>query len=180
MKEFKTKEGPYPLRLVYDTKEIDQICLDALREANLLPDDPSPVKIDLFLEKYFKIPVVYDDLDPGVMGSTVFNSYGAVTGIIIAPWIEEDGTAVAERRVRSTLAHEGGHGLLHSKLFIIEQTGNLFGNHNAVPERAGILCAVAAISCQGQPPPCRNTTGVGGSGRQTAQSVACFYRSHWS
>jgi len=63
------------------------------------------------------------------MGSTVFNSKGAVTGILIARWIEEDGTAAADRRVRSTLSHEGGHGLLHPKLFIAEQTGDLFGRH---------------------------------------------------
>jgi hypothetical protein len=135
LKEFRTKEGPYPLRLIYDPKEIDQICLDALREVKLLPGEPSPVKIDLFLEKYFKVVVDYRDLGPSIMGSTVFNSQGAVTGIIIAPWIEEEGTPTAERRVRSTLAHEGGHGLLHPKLFIVEQTGDLFGQQDAAPAR---------------------------------------------
>src|ERR1700679_2976361 len=126
MKEYRTKEGPFPLRLHYETKDIDDICLDALREVKLLPSEPSPVKIDLFLEKYFRVVVDYRDLGPGVMGSTVFNSGGAVTGIIIAPWIEEEGTAAAERRVRSTLAHEGGHGLLHPKLFIADETADLF------------------------------------------------------
>ena len=135
MKEYRTKEGPFPLRLVYEPKEIDDICIEALRAAKLLPTDPEPIKIDLFLEKYFQVVVDYNDIGPGIMGSTVFNSKGAVTGFTVAPWIEEDGTETADRRVRSTLAHEGGHGLLHPKLFIAEQTGDLFGRQNPGPER---------------------------------------------
>jgi hypothetical protein len=147
MKEYRTKEGPFPLRLHYETKDIDDICLDALREVNLLPSEPSPIKIDLFLEKYFKVVVDYRDLGPGIMGSTVFNSKGAVTGIIIAPWIEEEGTDVAERRVRSTLAHEGGHGLLHPRLFIVEQTGDLFGRRDSASARpTNFLCRSNDIS----------------------------------
>ena len=128
MKESKCKEGPFPIRLFYEAREIDQICIDALRQTKLLPSHPSAIKIDLFLERYFKVVIDYDDLGPGIMGSTVFSSKGAVTGIIIARWIEEEGTAVGERRVRSTLAHEGGHGLLHPRLFIAEQTPDLFGS----------------------------------------------------
>ena len=147
MKEYRTKEGPFPLRLLYEPKEIDEICLDALRESGLLPSEPSPIKIDLLLEKYFKVVVDYRDLGPNIMGSTVFNSKGAVTGIIIAPWIEEDGGHAAERRVRSTLAHEGGHGLLHSRLFIVEQTGDLFGLREAAPARpTNFLCRSNDIS----------------------------------
>jgi len=147
MRESRTKEGPFPLRLFYEAKEIDDICLDALRQSKFLPSEPSPIKIDIFLEKYFGVIVDYDDLGDGVMGSTVFNSKGGITGILIARWIEEDGTATADRRVRSTLAHEGGHGLLHSKLFIAEQTGDLFASHNSAPKTPrDFLCRNADIS----------------------------------
>jgi hypothetical protein len=72
---------------------------------------------------------------------------GAVTGILIARWIEENGTAAADRRVRSTFAHEGGHGLLHPKLFIAEQTGDLFGRNNPTPSRPkSFLCRGSDIS----------------------------------
>jgi hypothetical protein len=146
MKEFRTKDGPYPLRLLYETREIDDICLDALKQTKLLPSEPEPIKIDLFLEKYFEVPLIYQDLGEGIMGSTVFNSRGAVTGFTIAPWIEEDGTATAERRVRSTLAHEGGHGLLHPKLFIADQTADLF-NHSSGDQRPrNFLCRSNDIS----------------------------------
>jgi hypothetical protein len=146
VKEFRTKDGPFPLRLLYETREIDDICLDALKQAKLLPAEPAPIKIDLFLGKYFGVVVDYRDLGEGIMGSTVFNSIGAVTGFIIAPWIEEEGTPTAERRVRSTLAHEGGHGLLHPKLFIADQTADLFGSNSKDHRPRNFLCRSTDIS----------------------------------
>lgn len=140
MKEFRTKDGPYSLRLLYEPWEIDDICLGALKQTKLLPSEPEPIKIDLFLEKYFEVPVIYEDLGEGVMGSTVFNSVGAVTGFTIAPWIEEEGTTAAERRVRSTLAHEGGHGLLHPKLFIVDQTADMFSHSFGDNRPRNFLC----------------------------------------
>lgn len=146
MKEFRAKEGPFPVRLMYDLKEIDDICVGALREVQLLPPQPQAIKIDLFLEKYFEVQIIYEDLGKGVMGSTIFDSRGRVTGFTIAPWIEEDGTAVAERRVRSTLAHEGGHGLLHPKLFISDQSGNLFGTSFQATRPKNFLCRSGDIN----------------------------------
>jgi len=146
VKEFRTKDGPYPLRLLYETREIDDICLDALKQAKLLPYEPEPIKIDLFLEKYFEVPLIYEDLGEGIMGSTVFNSKGGVTGFTIAPWIEDEGTPTAERRVRSTLAHEGGHALLHPKLFIADQTADLFGHSPADQRPRNFLCRSTDIS----------------------------------
>ena len=146
MKEYRTREGPYPLRLQYEVSEIDDICRDALQKANLLPGEPGPVKIDLFLERYFQVVVDYSDLGDGVMGSAIFNSKGAVTGFLISSKIEEEGNAVAERRVRSTLAHEGGHGLLHPKLFMEESTGNLFSSPGSgTPAKARFLCRTSDI-----------------------------------
>jgi len=153
MREFPTKEGRFRLRLMYDIKEIDDICLSALKQAGLLPAEPEPIKIDLFLEKYFEVPLLYEDLGEGVMGSTVFDSFGRVTGFTVAPWIEEEGTAAADRRVRSTLAHEGGHGLLHPKLFMAEQTGSLFGSSFEKEKPKNFLCRNSDIvpGATGQP-----------------------------
>ncbi len=147
MKEYRTKEGRFPLRLVYEPKEIDDICVDALRQAKLLPAEPGPIKIDLFLERYFRVVVDYSDLGPGIMGSTVFDSRGAVTGFVIAPWIEEEGSESADRRVRSTLAHEGGHGLLHPKLFIVDQSGDLFERQKVKQEHPrNFMCRSSDVS----------------------------------
>lgn len=145
MKEFRAKGGRFPVRLIYETSEIDDICLGALRQSRLLPSEPQAIKIDLFLERHFGVAVLYEDIGEGIMGSTVFDSRGKVTGFTIATWIEEDGTNVAERRVRSTLAHEGGHGLLHSKLFMSDQTDSLFGDafESSVPKN--FLCRSSDI-----------------------------------
>src|SRR5438045_831977 len=112
MKEFISREGPYRRRLVYETTEIDQICEDALRTIQLLPATPQPIKIDLFLEKYFEVRVIYEDLGEEILACTVFNRLGAVTGFILSSRIEDKETKSSQRRARSTLAHEGGHGLL--------------------------------------------------------------------
>jgi len=146
MREFKSSEGPFPIRLLYEVKEIDDICIGALREAKLLPPEPEAIKIDLFLEKYFEVPILYEDIGEGVMGSTVFDSIGRVTGFTIAPWLEEDGTATSDRRVRSTLAHEGGHGLLHPRLFMSEQTGSLFGSRPDKNRPQKFLCRSSDIN----------------------------------
>jgi hypothetical protein len=140
MREYRSREGPFPIRLSYETSEIDTICLDALRSAKLLPESPQAIKVDLFLERYFRVVVDYPDLGEDVMGTAVFNSIGAVTGFMISSRLEDSGTS-GERRIRSTLAHEGGHGLLHSRLFMEEGTGNLFGpSKSSTPAVKKFLC----------------------------------------
>lgn len=139
MKEFRTRDGPYPVRLTYETSEIDAICEDALRNSGRLPAEPKPIEIDRFLEKFFEVRVVYDDLGEGAIGCTVFNRKGRVTGFLISTSIEADGTKSGRRRARATLAHEGGHGLLHPRLFMEDaSTGSLFeGTRDESPR---ILC----------------------------------------
>lgn len=148
MKEIPSKEGPYPVRLVYEPDEIDQICEDALRSVKLLPSEPQAIQVDRFLEKYFEVEVVYEEIGKGILGSTVFNSRGAVTGFLISPKIEEDGTEAGERRARSTIAHEGGHGLLHSRLFIIDPTPSLFGDSTRSKD-SNFLCREGDIGAAG-------------------------------
>lgn len=139
MNAFRSREGPYPIRLVYSSQEIDSICEEALRAVGLLPTEPGPIKVDRFLEKYFRVPVLYEEIGEGVIGCTVFDRSGAVTGFIISPSVEADGTQSGERRARSTLAHEGGHGLLHPRLFISDvTTGSLIKSE--VEQRPRILC----------------------------------------
>src|SRR5438128_11542216 len=139
MKEFRTKDGPFPIQLIYETAEIDTICEDALRQSGQLPASPQPIKIDRFLEKFFEVPVVYDKLDEGAIGCTIFNRQGRVTGFIISSLVEADGDQGGKRRTRSTLAHEGGHGLLHPRLFMaVGKTGSLFGS--SANDKPKILC----------------------------------------
>ncbi len=84
---------------------------------SLLPSKPAPIRIERFVEKQFKTALRYEDLGPENLGCTIFNSSGAVEAILVSRFLEEQNTIPASRRVRSTVAHEAGHGLLHGSLF---------------------------------------------------------------
>ena len=116
MRETTTPGEPFGRRLYFAEGEIDRICSDALESVGVLPETPSSIEIDLFIEKYFGCTVAYESLPPGALGFTVFGSQGTVTLVGAARSLFNDGR-VGERRVRSTLAHEAGHGLLHATLF---------------------------------------------------------------
>jgi hypothetical protein len=100
-----------------DLGEIDEICLEALKRQALLSSHPAPIRIERFVEKEFKTALRYEDLGPDNLGCTIFNSSGAVQAILVSRSLEEQNTTPARRRVRSTVAHEAGHGLLHGPLF---------------------------------------------------------------
>jgi hypothetical protein len=118
MRKVPTPSGPYPFQLYFDDLgEIDEICLEALKRQSLLPSEPAPIRIERFVEKEFKTALRYEDLGPDNLGCTIFNSSGTVQAILVSRSLEEQNTPPARRRVRSTVAHEAGHGLLHGPLF---------------------------------------------------------------
>src|SRR5215471_10457221 len=118
MRKVPTPSGPLPFQLYFeDLGEIDEICLEALRSQSLLPSKPAPIRIERFVEKQFKTALRYEDLGPDNLGCTIFNWSGAVEAILVSRSLEEQNTVPARRRVRSTVAHEAGHGLLHGSLF---------------------------------------------------------------
>ncbi|HXL09018.1 MAG TPA: hypothetical protein VN966_02250 [Candidatus Bathyarchaeia archaeon] len=58
----------------------------------------------------------------------------------MAKQLEDEGSSAAERRIRSKLAHESGHGLLHAHLFVLEKGAQpLFGDHSD-PNAPKVLC----------------------------------------
>jgi len=119
MKTFRGQSGPLSERPHFEPGEIDRICVDELRKAGCYPDAPGPVRIDRFVEKRFGVVPQYEDLPDGVLGYTRFGKQG-VEGIVISTALDADSSKVAERRVRTTLAHEAGHGLLHAYLFALD------------------------------------------------------------
>lgn len=114
------------------------MCADELTKAGCLPETPSPIRIDRFIEKRFGVVPQYDDLPEGVLGFTRFSKKG-VEAIVVAKVLDDDGGKVAERRIRTTLAHEGGHGLLHAYLFVLEEAGLSLFNSEA-KDKNKILC----------------------------------------
>jgi len=145
MKTFRAKDGPFIEQPFYEAAEIESICTDELRKVNLYPADASPIRIDRFIEKRFDLQPTYEDLPHGLLGFTRFSTKG-VAEIVIAKALDDENTSPAERRVRSTLAHEGGHGLLHAHLFVFSTPPvSLFGDGIA-PDAPKILCRYGGVS----------------------------------
>lgn len=138
MKSYRAQSGPFNERPYYSDDEIEEICVDELRAVQLLPSKPEPIRIDWFIEKRFKVVPSYDDLGKGILGLTKFGKDG-VKEVIVARALDEEQTSVAERRIRSTLAHESGHGLLHAHLFALAPQKPLFGDFSE-PGTPKVLC----------------------------------------
>src|SRR5208283_357786 len=133
MRKVPTPSGPFPFQLYFeDLGEIDEICLEALRRQSHLPSEPAPIRIERFVEKEFKTALRYEDLGPDNLGCTIFNSSGAVQAILVSRPLEEQNTTPARRRVRSTVAHEAGHGLLHGSLFAAGTSPELGENQRRI------------------------------------------------
>jgi hypothetical protein len=118
MKPFRS--GPSSKQPYFTPSQIDQICCDELRKEGLFPSAPEAIRIDRFIEKRFKVSPRYEDLPAGVLGFTRFGKNG-VKAVVISAALDAEGGKVAERRVRTTLAHETGHGLLHAHLFALDE-----------------------------------------------------------
>lgn len=118
---------------------MDRIAVDELRGVGLLPSSPEAIRIERFVEKRFALCAVqYEALDGGILGYTQFGPRG-VEAIIVSRALSEATTRVAERRINSTLAHEAGHGLLHTSLFKLDCFPlSLFGDADVTHAR--ILC----------------------------------------
>jgi hypothetical protein len=118
MKSFRARKGPFQEQPYYQLDEIERMCCEELRNVGLFPATPEPIRIDRFIEKRFDVVPQYEELPKGVLGFTEFGKQG-VKGVYVSSALEDD-TKAGERRIRSTLAHEGGHGLLHGHLFVLE------------------------------------------------------------
>jgi len=125
---------------LYFTKtQIDRMCSDELKKSGFYPDEPAPVNIERFVEKHYG-KVDYLDLGEGYLGCTEFSKRGQVLRVIISSALDSDDT-VTLRRLRTTLAHEAGHCMMHPVLFIEDGLQSTFKNENSEMFRQRkILC----------------------------------------
>ena len=137
MKTLRGGAGRFPERPYFSDRVIEKMCADELRKVGLYPSQPEPVRIERFIEKRFRISPTYAELPDGVLGFTEFDTNG-VTEVVIAASLEGPEGSPTERRLRATLAHEGGHGLMHAHLFALgTKPASLFGEGDSTPK---ILC----------------------------------------
>jgi len=126
-------------RPYYTETDVEHMCEDALREFGYYPSSPQRVNIDRFIEKRFKLSLRFEDMPQGVLGFSKFGANGMVSMHISQALADEDSRA-AERRVSTTLAHEAGHGLMHSHLFALPDYDSTLFGHNQDVEAQKILC----------------------------------------
>lgn len=138
MKTLRANRGPFRERPFLTDTEIDNTCVDELQRVGLLPSEPAALRIDRFIEKRFGSPAEYEDLPDGILGLTRFGAKGVQT-IVVSNLLENDRSVPGGRRVRTTLAHEAGHGLFHGHLFVLGETQPLFGDWSEA-NKPKVLC----------------------------------------
>lgn len=148
MRTFRSKTGPFPEQPFYKPEEVESICSDELQRVGLYPADPAPVRIDRFIEKRFGVPPTYEDLPAGLLGFTRFGPKG-VEEIFVSKALDEEGTPSAERLLRTTLAHEVGHGLLHAHLFVLGTPPESLFGEGLAQGAPKILCRKEGIAGMG-------------------------------
>jgi hypothetical protein len=144
MKIYKSSSGPFTEKPFYKPAEVEQICDEELRSVNLLPSEPSAIRVERFIEKRFKISPSYEEIPEGILGFITFGKDG-VKSIVISSTLAESNSKVDERRINTTLAHEAGHGLLHAHLFALGEVSSDLFNNEFDPNKPKILCRNNAI-----------------------------------
>jgi Zn-dependent peptidase ImmA (M78 family) len=109
--------GPFLKSEFIPDKRIQRLALEALQETKLLPATPKPIAVDKFCDRKWGVPEDYEKLAPDVMGYAAFTCNG-FDRIVINSLLDDDQSPTGKIRIRSTTAHEIGHAVLHTKLFI--------------------------------------------------------------
>ncbi len=116
MRKYPAVSGPFEKALYFEQEEIEDVCETALMSVGLYPDNPSPIRIERFLEKKFGLSPEYADLPEGVLGLTKFGPRGPEK-VILSVSLSETEDRISDRRIATTIAHEAGHILFHAELF---------------------------------------------------------------
>ena len=147
MKSWPDINGRFGKRLYFEAHEFDQMMDDLrIRVGADVFCEGSGIDVDLVLYKAFGLEADYVDLPDGVLGRTIFDRMGNAR-IEVSRDLDEAATSddLARRRLRMTLAHEGGHVACHSALFIEDtETMSLFSEDGAT-EKEEILCREGSV-----------------------------------
>lgn len=109
--------GPFCRRLYIPENDIERMCREALASVDLMPETPGPIRIERLIYLLFGFEEEYETLPDQIMGCAKFTRRG-LSRITINRELAEQDDPVSRLRVRSTLAHEVGHGIFHANLFI--------------------------------------------------------------
>ena len=128
MRELPDRGGRLPYRLWYEESEIESIAARELALAGrpTLAGRPA-TDVEALLELHLGVVPEYTWLPRGVLGATEFTARGELRLQVSAELsMRADRDGAAEKLLRSTLAHEAAHVLLHRILFL-KESRDLFG-----------------------------------------------------
>jgi hypothetical protein len=138
MKTYRSARGPFQEAVHYEERDVERIVLEELARMQLLPSERGPIRVDRFIEKRFKVQIESFETKDGVLGFSQFGPNG-VQAVYVAKALDEDKSVPGQRRLRSTVAHEAGHCLLHAHLFVLPGTKPLFADATD-PNAPKVLC----------------------------------------
>ncbi|MFL0181932.1 MULTISPECIES: ImmA/IrrE family metallo-endopeptidase [unclassified Mycobacterium] len=110
-------------RIWYEADEIEQMAVEQLRKAELLPSLTDPVAdLELLVEGYLRCDLdLYADLPSDVLGLTIFDPKRKprvqINSELTCARDEEGAGTAAIGRWRATIAHEASHVYLHRYLY---------------------------------------------------------------
>jgi Zn-dependent peptidase ImmA (M78 family) len=143
MRILQNKRSPWGSQVYFTVDEFETM-MDCLRDKSGQDcfQEGSGVDVDLVLLKAFEIEPDFVPLPSGILGRTRFWPDGrAVIEVSRDLADAAEGDDIARKRVRTTLAHEGGHVCCHRGLFLRDvATFSLFGHCDTDDSRSTILC----------------------------------------
>ena len=141
MRSYRDPSSPWGHGVFYEDHEFESV-MDEMRgrAGKGVFERGKGVDVDLVLKRVYDLDPDFVPLPEGTLGRTTFHPDGRlVLEVSIDLADRAESSAVDRRRLRSTMAHEGGHVGLHQHLYCLDNvTGNLFGD--PVREAAGVLC----------------------------------------
>ncbi|MEX2181897.1 MAG: hypothetical protein WD771_07630 [Gemmatimonadaceae bacterium] len=120
MRSWKDSRSPWGVQLRFDDREFEAM-MDEMRHRTG-SDGFTPgqgVNVELVMLKAIGVEADYVELPTGTLGRSLFDADGGVR-IEVSRVISDEAekSAIARRRLRTTLAHECGHVACHRSLFI--------------------------------------------------------------
>ena len=68
---------------------MDATCSDELQKLGIYPAEPSPIRIDRFIERRFNLQPTYEDLPNGLLGFTLFGAKGVEEIVVTRSWMKK-------------------------------------------------------------------------------------------
>ena len=143
--------SPWGKRVYFEVAEFEAMMTKAFLKAG--PEafvEGQGVDVDRVLLKEFGIEADYVALPQGVLGRTLFHPESRAHVEVCRELAEEaEVDALARRRLRTTLAHEGGHLACHGHLFVTDTDSySLFSEPDGEP-KPSILCRDSSVGSGG-------------------------------